>query len=768
MGKSQPFHYPEAGGTYFGRVLSTAYSKGTLWIAVQMEKEKKNTITVIRKKGEESSSAVLNSKGFCHQPCIVPKDDDDIVVIWNEVDKNTWKLRCASLSETSDKFQNIETISSSKKLYLPPSAIYFKNELWVSWPGIGDKSIRINIAKKSNNGWQILDPVSKEGIDSFRPSLASNRNEIFLAWDQYNTGRYEVASAYFDGSKWDKIKTLSQDNERWFCPKVIASDSGTAYITWVVLKEVSDQLGIIDHFPFAMVARFKNNRLEYMLDRNNPIDSRIIADFREGLLATKSYMGYHGLRRNPFLTISENGELWCLWEVRIELEKSPISGHLVGRKLKDDNTWGSPRILHSHRYGYSVPGYFSGDRIPATFFKFEEEGTDIIGSDFINLDNSKLYQIDNSKWKRWKSVSIEPQNKSRKKIKTGNKEYSLFWADTHCHSNFSPDAEGEVDELIHFARDTAGIDAVCVIDNDYYLHKALTEAEWKIHQEFSTHFTKEGKFVVFPGWEYTYHRKDLNPVHNHRCILYPRAGGKIFRRIDRDTNSDEKLFKKLKGTNVMCYPHHCSYKIIDPELDRNVEVCSSWRVCIEEADFTVKILQSGEKLGFIGSSDSHRAVPGLGGALTGLFAEKLTPEGLFEAYKNRRIIATQGFFIFIDFRAGGTFIGGESEISGYPEIEASIEAPREMEFVEVLRDGRSIYKETTHDRKFDFHFKDKNSKRGEHFYFLRVKLIGDPSFNIDPAENSLKPHSPDSEYPHNLARARGVFAWTSPVWLKIR
>ena len=388
--------------------------------------------------------------------------------------------------------------------------------------------------------------------------------------------------------------------------------------------------------------------------------------------------------------------------------------------------------------------------------------------DFIDMDNGKLYQINNSKWKRWKTSSIKPQPKVRGKIKDGTKEYSLFWADTHCHSNFSPDAEGEVDELIHFARDIAGINAVCIIDNDYYPHKALTEAEWKIHQQFSTHFTKEGEFVVFPGWEYTYHRKDLNPDFNHRCILYPRAGGKIFRRIDRNTNSDEKLFKKLKGTNVMCYPHHCSYKIIDSEVDRNVEVCSSWRVCIEEVNFTVKILQSGEKLGFIGSSDSHRAVPGLGGALTGLFAEKLTPEGLFEAYKNRRTIATQGFFIFIDFKAGDTFIGGEGEISGYPDIKASIKAPREIEFAEVLRDGKPIHKETPKNRECDFRFKDKNTQLGKHFYFLRVKLVGDSSFNIDPAENSLKPHSPDSKYPHNLARARGVFAWTSPVWLRIK
>ena len=92
-----------------------------------------------------------------------------------------------------------------------------------------------------------------------------------------------------------------------------------------------------------------------------------------------------------------------------------------------------------------------------------------------------------------------------------------------------------------------------------------------------------------------------------------------------------------------------------------------------------------------------------------------------------------------------------------------------QELVEVLCDGRTIYKEKPNDREFDFSFKDTNSKQGEHFYFLRVKLIGDPSLNMpgDPAKNSLRPFSSDGRYSHNLARARGPFAWTSPVWLRV-
>ena len=55
----------------------------------------------------------------------------------------------------------------------------------------------------------------------------------------------------------------------------------------------------------------------------------------------------------------------------------------------------------------------------------------------------------------------------------------LFWADTHCHSVLSADAEGELDELAAFGRDIAGLDIMAIVDNDYYPYKALTGAEWE-------------------------------------------------------------------------------------------------------------------------------------------------------------------------------------------------------------------------------------------------------------------------------------------------
>jgi len=83
--------------------------------------------------------------------------------------------------------------------------------------------------------------------------------------------------------------------------------------------------------------------------------------------------------------------------------------------------------------------------------------------------------------------------------------------------------------------------------------------------------------------------------------------------------------------------------------------------------------------------------------------------------------------------------------------------------VDVVRDGDVIRRVTPGSARTDLEFVDASAGPGTHWYFLRVRLVGDPAFNLPPGQ-SLAAHSSNSRYPHNLARARGVFAWTSPVW----
>ena len=765
--KGRAFHYPPASPTCFGRRLSAAGHAGTVHTAATREEGGRTSVVVVSRLGERVETAVHETTGACHLVSISAADDGTLRVAWNEVDDTGWHIRVAERPAGRATLEPVMTVWSGSTLAMCPQVVCDEVQTWLAWTAMTDGRNRVHVSRFRGGAWEPAQPVSPAGIDAFRPTLAAAGDAVTVAWDQYRDGSYEIGLARYADGAWQSLPHLAGPGERWFCPRALAGADGRTYITWVVMRTVTDDRGIVDHFPFAMVGRWDDAAFHVLTDAANASDARIVADLREGLLAAACYKGYHGLRRNPFLTQSDAGEIWCVWESRIEAERSHISGHLVGRRLQADDDWSEPVFLHDGHFGYAVPPTFGREGLAVSFFNLAHEGLAMLDGRIAAIPGSRALPHHASDWDIWQTADTAVPAKPRKAVAQRDRTYRLFWADTHCHGNFSPDAEGEVDELIHFARDTAGLDAVCVIDNDYYPHKSLTEAEWRIHQAFSDHFTEPDRFVAFSGYEFTFHREDLNPDFNHRTVIYGRPGGRLRRRIDPATRSERQLLEAVPEEGTLVYPHHCSYALVDPRHERNVEVCSSWRICIEESDFTVEALRRGHKLGFIGSSDSHRAVPGLGGALTGIWAERLTPESLLEAYRHRRLIATSGCFVHIDFRICGAFIGEILEGVAVPHIEADVEAPREIESVRVVRDGATIHEIRPDAPTCQLVFDDRSAAPGPHFYFLRVKLVGDPSLNAEPGAGFLGPFTARSRYPHNLARARGAFAWTSPIWVVV-
>ena len=102
------------------------------------------------------------------------------------------------------------------------------------------------------------------------------------------------------------------------------------------------------------------------------------------------------------------------------------------------------------------------------------------------------------------------------------------------------------------------------------------------------------------------------------------------------------------------------------------------------------------------------------------------------------------------------------------DIIVDIKASEKMERVRLIRDGECLHKYSPGSRELKVNLSDQPEK-GEHFYFLEVKLFGNPGYNINPKLNSYATFAgKDGDFPHNLCPARGVFAWTSPVWISIK
>ena len=721
---------------------------------------------------ENGESVTIDGLGWTHEVNLATDGESRFVVLWNAHGDDGWCICSATVCAASRRASEPSVLLSRPGTVLSISAGFVRGELVICWSERIDGRYCILLSREVSAG-EYSHPivVSDTDSDAFRVRTSNDSKNLYLVWDEYPAAKdspverrhYSVRFASWSDGTLGEIASIAGEDEHHYYPDVVSPAEDTAYVSWLSIHDVADGLGIVDQRFSIMTGHLSVGQFIQLNDEKCDDDTRIIGDLRNGLLASKITKGYLGLRRNPRM-LCAGESTWLTWEIRPEGSFTSVDGILVGRRAGADGKWDDPVVLADEGYCFSVAPRADADEISYSCLELTDDPDEAIRCVTVNPDSRPAYRRESLDWSRWRREPLSRPHPNRRVYDFENESFRIFWADTHCHSNFSADAEGEIDELVHYARDRAGLDAVSIIDNDYYPHKAHTEAEWQIKNDLAEHYTHPGEFVFFPGYELTYHRKDSTPSFNHRCVSFPHRRGKLVRRIDPGIETEIDFYEALSGTGAMSYPHHCGYRLVDSRFEWNVEVCSSWRVCLEESDFTYGVLEEGHKVGFIGSSDSHRAIPGMGGALTGILANELTPESLFDAYRNRRLIATQGFFIEVDFRISGSPVGSEICLDTTPIIKIDVQAPRDIEEIRIIRNGSTYWTDSPMSRSVQFEIEGDEPSDGD-YYFLRIKLLGDPSFNTPPEKQSLAPFSREGRFPHNLARAEGVFAWTSPIWV---
>ncbi|RJS84807.1 DUF3604 domain-containing protein, partial [Candidatus Bathyarchaeota archaeon] len=350
-------------------------------------------------------------------------------------------------------------------------------------------------------------------------------------------------------------------------------------------------------------------------------------------------------------------------------------------------------------------------------------------------------------WLGWFPVNLfKKRRRRRRKVVVRGVEYKLYWGDIHCHSKISADVEGEVDEILFYARDKAGLDFCAVTDNDCYI-LPMSNSDWHLLNHFSEMFNSPGKFIVFSGYEWTSRDTDGLP-YNHRTVLYLTDDQPIFRWTEPDSRHIDDLCRCIERTNGILSAHHQRWRIGNCDREKNVEVCSGWAVYIDDPECIHRHLREGYKLGFLGGGDSHRRNPGLCGALTGVFAKRFTREDIFEAISNRRVYATNGSRIFIDFRINDAFIGEECISKDKPKIKVRVEATKRPVKVDIYRNGELIHSVRENKEKISFSYIDRECPKGKSFYYITVLQ-----------------HEKVPSYPSNVAVAKGNRAWSSPIWV---
>ena len=242
-------------------------------------------------------------------------------------------------------------------------------------------------------------------------------------------------------------------------------------------------------------------------------------------------------------------------------------------------------------------------------------------------------------------------------------EFLPFWADLHGQSEETI-GTNSARELIGFARDTAFLDAMSHQGNDFQ----ITTPFWNELNQLTAEFNKNGRFIVFPGYEWS----GNTGLGGDRNVMFRDEGRQIHRShhalvedltdLHTDANSANDLFAALADENCVVFAHiggrYADIALAhDARIERSVEVHSDWGTfewLLEDA------FEQGYRVGVLANSDGHKGRHGAShpgaslfgayGGLSCLLAKDLTRDSLFEALRQRHHYATTGCRVHLDTR----------------------------------------------------------------------------------------------------------------------
>jgi hypothetical protein len=333
---------------------------------------------------------------------------------------------------------------------------------------------------------------------------------------------------------------------------------------------------------------------------------------------------------------------------------------------------------------------------------------------------------------------------------------NLYFGDIHGHTRIS-DGTGTPEDYYRFAREVSRLDIAALTDHADYGNIPVKGAVWERIKKAANDAYKPGRFTTFLGFEWT------NWVSGHRDVYYRDGDGPVFRSIDPDSNTPEKIWKILEPFEAMTVAHHVGGGPIatdwniepDPAKEWLVEICSihgsseyyGGEAMIyrpKQGSFARDALARGYKLGIIASGDTHDGHPGrrtVGAVVNGIvavYSPELTREAVWEAFKARQVYGTSGPKIILNFRVADSPMGSEvkwTASKGALPIAVRVVACDDIEVIEIIRNGVPVFGTKGNGVFAQFLMQDPEPPTGDSWYYVRV------------------------------VQKDGNMAWSSPVWV---
>lgn len=758
--------------TYDSHPSAAVDGAGTTWIAWHAYRNGRDQILARRIDANHAPGEryTISAEGTALGPPAVVCATNKVWILWSARVDGQWTVMARAF--TAGSWQPAVAVSpAATNAIHPTGATTNDGQLIVAWSGYESGRFRIHAHMWEGSSWQPVASVSSGAFDAWRPSIAvTPGGNMWIVWDEYNGEHYTVQGRVVLPTL-GEIETVSPPGEHCLNPATLATESGL-YVAWLRKEDVIGGPGVISQFHTLHAAVRNTAGWTPILDASG---NSVAAELTHGLMAKIDPKpiptgGYLGRRTEPML-IEVDSSVWLLWERKSDHEGTTwrVTGDLLGRRV-NGNRWDDTVTLHRGRVDYHVIEHARSEASQFTVLASELPRQTRRIYHCVTCDVRDAGEFQQDHWTGWKPINL-PRTEEvppRREIRAQNKTYKLFWADMHCHSGLTADAEGEADELMLYARDRARLDVVVFTNNDFIYDVPLTQYEFELGNFFANVYTR-ADFLALPSYEWTsrvpgaadalvsdpgnwtppYQNKSYP---NHRSVVYPPSGGPLVHYPEHG-NDIASLNSAVAQAGGVTLTQHDAFQISGHPVEVAMELTSGWRRYIARRPALFHdSLNAGHRLGFVACGDTHRRAPGLSGALTGIYVEELTAEAILDALRARRCFATSGSRIFVDSKANGSPMGSKVTVSdGKAGLTLHAIGTRPIHAVTLVRDGTELKSFPGNGRReLAASYDESDLSPGTHWYYWRVEQT---------------PSTPD--LPGNLNPAFGHLAWTSPHWITV-
>lgn len=300
----------------------------------------------------------------------------------------------------------------------------------------------------------------------------------------------------------------------------------------------------------------------------------------------------------------------------------------------------------------------------------------------------------------------------------------IYFADLHAHTSYSDGTL--IPAVAHdYARTTAKLDVFCLTDH----LEAVDDNEWLDMRETAWDANQDGKFVAFPGLEWT-------KKWGHLCIYDPKtriwpADPAQFYKAAVDAGVVLKFNHPGDGTKSH---DGLKYSAVGDKAVKLMEV----RQAKEEQAF-VRALNNGWHLAPDGSDDTHSPNWGNVRSWTGILAPGLSKRNILDALARRHCYSTLDRNCLLTFQVNGAPMG---DIIQEPVKEAKVAVTVDdtnndaTAKIELYQDGVVVQTDEPNATKRNWETTC-TPKPGKHYYFAKV------------------------------TQADGNLLWSAPVWVTV-